>query len=186
MTTTAAHPTPPLPTPREVLNWNPEEAAARGAALLDERVPGWADLVLLNFLDMRSGELVLDVEQDGSPEEPGCVLCHVDRALGGPGSWHGLYERGFRALVSPTSADVPGRHIFGATASHYGFAVPNGETYMDGYEESSFYAGRLAEAAQKVGRRFDPQGGKNSAWDRLEAAWRNEIQARRPFAPAAD
>ena len=60
----------------------PEQVAARraahGAGLLDYEVPGWADVINLDALDV--GEMDVDRPEDLS-KMSGCVLCQVDLAI---------------------------------------------------------------------------------------------------------
>lgn len=60
--------------PRDVAS----ERAARGAALLDREIPGWADHIGLDRLDVGEGEMS---DHTGTDDSLGCILCQLDQGI---------------------------------------------------------------------------------------------------------
>lgn len=75
------------------------ERAARGASLLDERVPGWHNHIDLSHLEMARAQRIGD-----NPE--GCVLCQLDAHINKePGDY---YRFVYVILEDPQSSAVLG------------------------------------------------------------------------------
>ena len=72
------------------------EAAARGAALLDERVPGWHDQIDLDRLDLSLGYQY----RRGGSASSACILCQLN-------------ANGFGRSVQDAETHVTGSYSFG-------------------------------------------------------------------------
>lgn len=164
--------TPSTPTPRSVA----AERASRGAALLDAEVPGWADIIDLDALDV--GEM--EVAEAGDLQaQGGCVLCQVDLAItektptskgcaiARPGQTAEdlQAEAQFYEEQRRLTADIERDHADG-----------EGERYAGSYVRLAADLG-LDRPAAKAAHGFLNDG--KTTYPELDAAWTAEIQQRR-------
>lgn len=157
------------------------ERAARGAALLDAEVPGWADVIDLDALDVGEMEVANAAELAA---QGGCVLCQVDFAITTgaptsegcriprPGQTHEdlLAEEQFYQEQRKLVVDIDRDH-----------ADDEGERYAGSYLRLAADLG-LDQPTARAEHGFLNDG--QTSYPALDEAWRAEIAARRKFAEA--
>lgn len=175
------------------------ERAARGATLLDREIPGWADHIDLDRLDVGEGEMRDD---PGTDDSLGCILCQLDHGITqgqilapraapvvGSGSdaasdrldryaeEERFYEAEGRRIsdaIDEERADILDDHDGEPTGAYDRLALQLGLTWYDGL-------GRSGGDSAKVSHGFLTDG--KTTYPALDEAWRSEILARRSSAP---
>jgi hypothetical protein len=110
--------------------WDPDLAAANGAALLDRLTPGWRPLVDPDRLDMSDGTYE---GEDWCTACVGAQLRYAQLVAAGADDPVGEYTE-FMAVVFPSLYDVgywPGREF----SEHYGFTIPEGSNDVLGWAD---------------------------------------------------
>ena len=184
----------PYKTPEQVA----AERVARGAALLDREIPGWADHVDLDRLDVGEGEM------RGTDDSLGCILCQLDRGiargqllapraapvllsgseeasdrLDDYATDHRLRERAARRDADVTEqdrADLTDDGGTGPAGDYDRLAVQLGLSYVRALD------GGVVDNA-KASHGFLADG--ETTYPALDAAWTAEIEARQTTQPTA-